>query len=288
MNRKFIVLFFLCPVLLAKAQPNEQKIKNTITTFFDGMYKADSNLINSVVDPSMTLQTIDNGTSKKPVSNLSKTDFLRTIVKPRQVKLIETILTFDIKIDGNLANAWCKYTFHVDTSFSHWGIDNFILYNDKGNWKILSVVDTRNPVKSFKPQDQLDTENRAAIQSLMNKWHQSAALGDEKIFFGSMDSSAVYLGTDKSEHWTKQEFEAWSKKYFEQDKGWDFKTKERHIYFSDDMEFAWFDELLDTWMGVSRGSGVLRKINGQYKLLHYNLAVTVPNEKMKKFVKINK
>ena len=34
------------------------------------------------------------------------------------------------------------------------------------------------------------------------------------------------------------------------------KTLERHIYTSKSGDFIWFDELLDTWMGACRGSGV--------------------------------
>jgi hypothetical protein len=290
MNKHATTLVILLFVLIGNglSQSNEKKIKQTISNFFDGMYKADSNLINSVVAPNMSLQTVNETTSGKPISQLSKSDFLKMVTKPRKVKLIERITAWDIEINGNMANAWCTYTFYVDTTFSHWGIDNICLYSDMGNWKILSIVDTRKDPKSYTSASERKTQNDNSINSLMDNWHKAAAVGDEKIFFGSMDSSAIYLGTDKTEHWTKKEFELWSKKYFDQNKGWDFKKINRNIYYSHDMKYAWFDELLDTWMGVCRGSGVLHLVNGEYQLMHYNLAVTVPNEKMKKFVKLNK
>jgi len=49
---------------------------------------------------------------------------------------------------------------------------------------------------------------------------------------------------------------------------------------------AWFDELLDTWMGACRGSGVLRKTSDGWKIAHYNLALTVPNEKMNQVIDV--
>ncbi|MBS9766494.1 MAG: nuclear transport factor 2 family protein [Flavobacteriaceae bacterium] len=51
---------------------------------------------------------------------------------------------------------------------------------------------------------------------------------------------------------------------------------------------AWFDELLDTWMGICRGSGVLEKTAKGWKIRHYVLSVTVPNEDTQKVVSAKK
>ncbi len=47
---------------------------------------------------------------------------------------------------------------------------------------------------------------------------------------------------------------------------------------------GWFDETLDTWMGVCRGSGVLINKNGKWLIKQYVLSLTVPNEKMKEVI----
>jgi hypothetical protein len=48
---------------------------------------------------------------------------------------------------------------------------------------------------------------------------------------------------------------------------------------------AWFDELLDSASyGECRGSGVVRKEGGQWKIAHYNLSIPVPNALAKKIV----
>ncbi len=51
---------------------------------------------------------------------------------------------------------------------------------------------------------------------------------------------------------------------------------------------AWFDELLDTWMGVCRGSGVLVKNGDSWKIKQYVLSLTVPNSNIDEVIKINK
>jgi len=47
-----------------------------------------------------------------------------------------------------------------------------------------------------------------------------------------------------------------------------------------------FDELLDTQMKICRGSGVLIKQGDQWKVQHYVLSMTMPNEQIKAAVKI--
>ena len=51
-------------------------------------------------------------------------------------------------------------------------------------------------------------------------------------------------------------------------------------------KMVWFDELLSTQMKICRGSGVLVQENGQWKIKHYVLSMTVPNDNVDEVVKI--
>ena len=136
-------------------------------------------------------------------------------------------------------------------------------------------------------EDKLDWQTELnMVNALMDNWHLSAALADEEIFFGSLDSNAVYLGTDPSERWLKHEFMDWGMKYFQRDTAWVFKPYNRIWEFSDDRKYAWFDELLETHMGTCRGSGVLKRYDDGWRIVHYNLALTLPNEKMNDYRKL--
>ena len=121
-------------------------------------------------------------------------------------------------------------------------------------------------------------EIKENINVLMNNWHKAATDADYEGYFGKMDSVSVFIGTDATENWTKKQFESFSKPYFDKGKAWDFKTLERNIYISKTRNFVWFDELLDTWMGTCRGSGVLEKENNSWKIKHYVLSVEIPND----------
>ncbi len=126
------------------------------------------------------------------------------------------------------------------------------------------------------------------IHTVLEQWHLSATQADFQAYFGLMYEEAVFIGTDASEVWNKQEFMDFSRPYFEQGKAWDFKDVDRNIYLDPSGEMAWFDELLDTWMQLCRGSGVVRKVDGDWKIAHYVLSLTIPNEEIDPVIALKK
>ena len=122
------------------------------------------------------------------------------------------------------------------------------------------------------------------IDLLLNNWHEAAAKADFQNYFNLMDEQSVYIGTDATERWEKQEFMTYAKPYFDKGKAWTFKPLKRNITLSKDKKTAWFDELLDTQMKICRGSGVLVYKNGQWKIIQYVLSMTVPNEVTSKLI----
>ena len=122
------------------------------------------------------------------------------------------------------------------------------------------------------------------VNQFIDAWHLAAAKADATTFFGSMADDAIYIGTDASERWTKTEFVAFAKPYFDRGKAWDFKPRDRDVHVTSDKQNVWFSELLDTWMGVCRGSGVLVRTPLGWKIQQYHLSVTVPNAIIKDFI----
>ncbi len=97
-----------------------------------------------------------------------------------------------------------------------------------------------------------------------------------------------FIGTDATENWQNKEFKNFSKPYFDKGKAWSFTSLQRNIYFSDDSKLAWFDELLNTQMGICRGSGIMKVEDNQWKVSHYVLSITIPNDQVKQTVEIKK
>jgi ketosteroid isomerase-like protein len=124
---------------------------------------------------------------------------------------------------------------------------------------------------------------RAAIVRVLDDWHDAAAQADERRYFDHFTSDAVFLGTDAKERWTTSEFHAYAHPHFAAGKAWTMHAIERHVIVDPAGDVAWFDEALATVnLGPARGSGVLhRDAEGAWKIAHYNLTITVPNERLK-------
>jgi hypothetical protein len=127
---------------------------------------------------------------------------------------------------------------------------------------------------------------KLTINKVLDNWHKSASNAEFEQYFNAMDKKSIFYGTDASENWTKQEFQSFSKPFFDKGKAWSFKAFERNIYFSETGKVAWFDELLDTWMGTCRGSGVLEREDGTWKIKHYVLSVCIPNETIEEVIAV--
>lgn len=124
------------------------------------------------------------------------------------------------------------------------------------------------------------------INTLLNNWHKDAANANFKNYFDAMDTESTFIGTDATENWNKTQFEAFAKPFFDRGKAWNFTSLQRNIYFSNDNSTAWFDELLSTQMKICRGSGVLIKTENGWKIKHYVLSMTIPNDNTDAVVKI--
>jgi ketosteroid isomerase-like protein len=139
-----------------------------------------------------------------------------------------------------------------------------------------------NSCSNRNTSDKSDKTLTAEIDQFISQWHKSAAGSDHKAYIDAMAGDGIYIGTDAAEYWTTSAFSAWSKPFFDQKKGWNLVSLNRHIYLGINNETAWFDELLDTGMGLCRGSGVVQKHKGEWKIYHYVLSPTVPNSLINK------
>ncbi len=149
----------------------------------------------------------------------------------------------------------------------------------------VSIVDAQ-VYSTSKTKSTKEQKLEQSLQKLLDDWHHAAATADEVTFFGMMAQDAVYIGTDASEKWYRDELKTWSKKYFDRDTAWAFKPITRSIYFSNDYKMAWFEENLETRMKVCHGSGVLMLENKVWKIKHYVLSAAIPNEMMDDYLKL--
>lgn len=283
----FFVLIFILPFGKLSAQNETKQIENIVNQLFLKMRKADTTDLRTLFTKEATLFSapkMEKQSSRISYRN-SADAFIRTLAKAKPKQLVEKTNAISVAVDGNLATATMNYDFYLDQEFSHCGKNYFTFVKLENGWKIASIADTRYKEKCPLRKDALANK----LDTLMNNWHYAATTANHEAFFGFLETDGIYIGTDATERWTQQEMSEWAAPYFERDTAWAFTTVERNFDFTDDLQLAWFDELLDTWMGTCRASGVLRKNNeGHWELAHYHLSIAVPNEKIKAYLEVLK
>ncbi len=132
-----------------------------------------------------------------------------------------------------------------------------------------------------------DAALKKQVNVFIDEWHDDAA-NARQAYFDKIAPHGIYIGTDKNELWNREQFKAWSKRFFDRKSAWSFKATKRNVYHSADKKFIWFDELLDTQMGVCQASGVIRKTDKGFEIEHYQLSIAVPNEVADQVTKVIK
>lgn len=120
-------------------------------------------------------------------------------------------------------------------------------------------------------------DDKAEIEQLLNGLHADASAARFDSYFNRYTDDAIFLGTDRSERWTIDQFKAYARPHFEAGRGWTYDVKERHVMGGGEMR--WFDEVLwNTKYGHCRGTGVVVKTTEGWRLAHYSLSFLIPND----------
>jgi len=152
----------------------------------------------------------------------------------------------------------------------------------------LALLSTSCLVNSSNRRTSKASPGPDAIVAVLTDFHDAASKADGSRYFAHMTADAVFIGTDAAERWTKPEFQAYAKPYFEEGKGWTYTAiaGRRFVTIAPDGNTAWFDEaLLNEKYGECRGSGVLVREAEKWRIAQYNLTVPIPNDLMEDVAK---
>lgn len=122
-----------------------------------------------------------------------------------------------------------------------------------------------------------------AIGEVLDDFHDAAAKGDFDRYFGHFAKNGRFLGTDKTERWSLEEFKAFARPLFTDGAGWTYVLEDtdgaRSVIVQESGSTAWFDELLQgEKYGSSRGTGTMVYEDGAWKIAQYHLSFPIPND----------
>lgn len=137
-----ISLVWTAPISAQPTQTAESEVLAVVNALFDGMRKVDSAMVRPLFHAKARMFTVD---LRRPDSLVegSVERFIQSIGRPRTDVFDEQLSNVRVMIDGSIASVWTDYKFFRGTTFSHCGIDHFLLVKQRGSWKILELSDTR-------------------------------------------------------------------------------------------------------------------------------------------------
>jgi hypothetical protein len=134
----------LAATVPARAQEADRAaVLATVQKVFQAMRTRDTTLLTQAFDSSARLVGVS--TRGVPaVRLLLPSAFGAAIVSARPGDVWnERIWDPEVRIDGDVAQVWAYYTFHLNNTFSHCGVDAFMLVKIGSEWKITQLADSR-------------------------------------------------------------------------------------------------------------------------------------------------
>tara|TARA_B100001245_G_C22587376_1_gene291635 strand:- start:92 stop:556 length:465 start_codon:yes stop_codon:yes gene_type:complete len=132
----------------------------------------------------------------------------------------------------------------------------------------------------------LGNVEKEQINKVLDNLHKYASEANGEKYFQLFNDQAVFHGTDLNERWSIDEFKKYAQNRFDTGTGWTYKSLERNIFINSSNTTAWFDEILiNEKYGKFRGTGVLSKVDGMWKIDQYNLLLPIPNDLLLKYTK---
>ena len=145
MQKATILLSILTLSFAASAQaqgPERAAVLATVQKVFDGMRTRDTLLIQQAFDTSARLLRVSAGAAPS-LRGISASRFAAIVRGAKQGDVWnERIYDPEVRVEGNIAQVWAYYTFHLNATFTSCGIDAFMLMKVGDTWKITQLADT--------------------------------------------------------------------------------------------------------------------------------------------------
>jgi len=131
--------------LPAQSGAETEAVMAPVHRLFDAMRAGDSAMARTVFASEAHLLGVTEQDGQATVRATPVDRFLAAIGRPHDQVWDEKIWDWEVRIDDDLATVWTWYAFYLGETFSHCGIDAFQLLRVGGEWKVVSLADTRRP-----------------------------------------------------------------------------------------------------------------------------------------------
>jgi hypothetical protein len=129
---------------LRAQDPERTAVLATVQKVFTAMKTRDTALLRQAFDTTARLAGVSTRNGPASVRLTAPAAFGAAIASaPAGDVWNERIWDPEVRIDGDVAQVWAYYTFHRNSTFSHCGVDAFMLLKVGAEWKITQLADSR-------------------------------------------------------------------------------------------------------------------------------------------------
>lgn len=109
---------------------------------FEGMRTADPDMVRSVFADDARFAVLADADGRSAIRGQAVDSWIEAIGDSGG-RWDEQVYDLDVRVDGTMASVWAPYTFYLDGSISHCGINSIELLHDGEGWKVTQISDTR-------------------------------------------------------------------------------------------------------------------------------------------------
>jgi hypothetical protein len=121
---------------------SEGDVRAVIDRLFEGMRTADSAMVRSAMATGARFASVDARATPAAIKFESPDAWIAAIANSAR-RWDERLFEVQIRVSGNIAQAWTPYSFYLDGKLRHCGVDAIELLKDASGWKITQLSDTQ-------------------------------------------------------------------------------------------------------------------------------------------------
>ncbi|WP_189439812.1 nuclear transport factor 2 family protein [Rhodanobacter panaciterrae] len=115
--------------------PAQREVLGAVDALFDAMAKHDVDASRKLIVPGASFVVLKpDGT----VAMEHDSDYLDSLAKHKEA-FRERIWSAQVTVQGDIAQVWAPYDFHLDGKLSHCGIDSFSMVRTVEGWRVAGV-----------------------------------------------------------------------------------------------------------------------------------------------------
>ena len=165
-----------------------------------------------------------------------------------------------------------------------------VLRRGAEGWKLVQVcgafpvpderaLELAEELREVLPVPKRSIPARSEVAAALEELYRAGAEADLEGYLDRLSEDAVMLGTDVHGRFTRSDIREWLEPYFAAGQRIGSRLLVLRVTEAVDGRFAWFDSLSEKpELCLLRGSGLMRREEGKWRVVHHDLAFLIPND----------